>query len=194
MAEAVTLQDMGRTLANGDPSGDVGFLVAARVPSMLPGAMGPHQAGDEMARVCIDPLVDRFVADGLTREALREPTGRKFGRPASAQPVFHVTADGIVLKAAVAPGLAVAIFRALLRFVGKIVPGVNWGRVASKLSRDRAGIAPKDPGHLPEGSAPASVNREEITFVSIEMGVRFGLHPRILTRRPSNPSSVALRY
>ena len=194
MPEAAALQDMGRTLANGDPSGDVGFLMAARVPTALAGAVGSHQAGDKMARLRIDPLVDRFVADGLTWEALREPAGGKLRRPAPAEPAFHVAADGVVLKATVAPGLAVAIFGALLCFVGKIVAGVNRRRVAPELPRDGAGIAAQEARDLPQGAALTSIDGQKITFMTAQVIVGFWHGLRIVTRRPSRPPSVALRY
>ena len=156
--------------------------------------MGSHQTGDKVARLRIDPLVDRFVADGLIWKAPLNPTGGKLGRPASAEPVLHVTTDDVVFKTAVAPGQAVPILRALLCLVGEIVAGVNRRRVAPELPREGARGTPKDPGDLPEGSALTFEDSEEITFMTIEMCVSFGHHPRIVTRRPSNPSSVALRY
>jgi hypothetical protein len=73
------------------------------------------------------------MADGLTREALRESSGGELRRPASAEPVFHVTTNGVVFKAAMAPGPAVSIFGALLRLVGKVVAGMNRWRVAPEL-------------------------------------------------------------
>ena len=131
--DAATRQDMGRPLVNRDPSRNMGLLVPAGVPPALPGAVGSHQAGDKMARLRIDPLIDRLVADGMLRMPAGKPSGGELGRPASAEAVFHVPTDRVVFKAAVAPGQAIAILRALLRLVGEIVAGVHRRGIASKL-------------------------------------------------------------
>ena len=131
--DAATRQDVGRPLANRDPSGNMSLLMAARVSPTLADAMGPDQARNEVARLRIDPLVDRLVADRPLRMAALQPARDKLGRPTAAETVFHVSTAGVVFKAAVASGEAVAILRTLVRLVGQVVAGVHrWG-IASKL-------------------------------------------------------------
>lgn len=78
--------------------------------------------------------------------------------------------------------------------VGQVVPRVDGRGVAPELPGEGSRVTVKSPGDPPEGFSLALVDSNEVALMNGQMFVGFSFHPRILTRKTSGPSSVALRY
>src|SRR3989338_6551233 len=125
---------MGRTLANRDPRRNMRALVLAGVAARLPHPVGPHQVGDEMSVLGVDPLVDRLMADGGAGSAHGQTSGDELWRPADSEAVVHIATDALVLEASVCAAGARTGLGPRLSLVGQIVARV-----------DRRGVAPQLP-------------------------------------------------
>ncbi|OGS12480.1 MAG: hypothetical protein A3J70_14210 [Elusimicrobia bacterium RIFCSPHIGHO2_02_FULL_61_10] len=125
---------MGRTLANRDPRRNMGFLVLAGVAARPPRPVGPHQVGDEMPRLGLDPLVDGLMADSGAGSSHGEASGDELRRPANSEAIFNITADDRVFETRVGPGAAVTLLRPRVRLVSEVVAGMHRRGVAPQLS------------------------------------------------------------
>lgn len=194
VASLSALLDLPGALSDRDSPWDMGFLMPARVSPALARAMGADEERDEMPRVGVDPLVDGFMADRQIGMPDLKTTGDEFGRPALSDTAFDISADTVVLETRVSSALAGSLVRPGVGFVGQVVSGPDGRGVALELPTEGSGITVKSTGDCPKGLPLAFEYGNEITLIDGQVFVGFRYHPRILTRKTSKPSSVALRY
>jgi len=194
MTDPVAGEDHRGTLADRHPVGNMDFLMLAGVPSALASALSADEERDEMPRVGVDPLVDGFVADGQIGMPDRKTTSDEFGRPAPSDTAFDIVADKVMLETRVCSALVGSPVRPGLGFVGQVVSGPDRRGVAPEFPTEGSGVTVKSAGDSPKGLPLALEYGNEITLSDGQMFVGFQCHPRILTRKTSEPSSVALRY
>ena len=156
--------------------------------------MGSDKTLDEFSLIGVDPLVDGLVADFEVRILIFEPSGDEFRRPAFPDPGGDPAADASVFEPFAGPASAVALIGPGLSLVSEIVSAPDGRDVSRKLAGDGRRAAAQLLGDLSERSALTPENGGEITFMYGQVLIGIWFHPRILTRRLRNRSSVALRY
>jgi len=156
--------------------------------------VGPDEACDECSVIGVDPLRDGLVADFEMGSLIVEPSGDERGRPAFPDPGGDPAAETRVFESSAGPAWAVTVIRAALRFVSEVVSAPNGRDVSRKLAGDGRRAPAQLLGDRSERSALAPKPSEEITCMDGQVLVGMLVHPRILTRRLRNRSSVALRY
>ncbi len=194
MPDPVTGEDRRGTLADRHPVGNMGFLMPAGVSPALASALGADEKRDEMPRFGVDPLVNGFVADGQIGMPDLKTTGGEFGRPASSDAAFDISADKVALETRVRSALASSPVRPGLGFMGQVVSGPDGRGVAPEFPAEGSGVTVKSTGDSPKGLPLAFEDGDKISLIDGQVFVGFQCHPRILTRKTSEPSSVALRY
>jgi len=194
VADLAALLDLSGALSDRDSPRDMGFLMPAGVSPALASAMGADEERDELPCVEVDPLVDGFMADGQIRMPDRQTTGDEFGRPALSDTAFDISAETVVLETRVRPALAGPPVRPGLGFVGQVVSGPDERGIALELPTEGSGVPVKSPGDGPKGLPLTFEYGNQIALIDRQVFVGFRSHPRILTRKTSDPSRVALRY
>ena len=194
MPDPVAGKDRRGTLADRYSVGNMSFLMPAGVSPVLASTLGADEERDEMPCVGVDPLVNGFMADGQIGMPDLKATGSEFGRPALSDAAFDISADKVVLETLVSSALAGPSVRPGLGFVGQVVSGPDGRGVALELPAESSGVTVKGTGDSPKGLPLAFEYGNEITLINGQVFVGFQYHPRILTRKTSEPLSVALRY
>ena len=96
-------------------------------------AMGPHQRWDKGGRILVHPLIDGFMADGLSRVVDGESAGNEFGGPPETKAFFDIVPDKVAFESRPSVGLVLTLLRPLLGFVRQIIAGINRRGVSLKL-------------------------------------------------------------
>ena len=194
VAELAACRHRRGPVPNRDPRRDMRGVVLARIAAGLTPTVRPDQTRYEIPGLGIDPLVDGLMADGRVGASAGTPTRNEFRRPARAEPVGHVLPQAWALEAPTLMRHVVAYLGPLLGLVRQVVARVDRRGIAPELSRQRAGRSSQHRGDLPQRTTVASEHRQDIAFMTREVGVGCRHSPRILARKPSTPPGVALAY
>jgi hypothetical protein len=137
VAHLVSLGDHCGALTDRNPLWDMGLAMLAAVAARQPLAVRTRQRRDELARLDVDPLVDRFVAHAFAASELDPATRDELGRPAGLELAADVASQPNRLQAALLVARLPAIRSALLGTVREVTAGVYRRAVTLELAGER---------------------------------------------------------
>ena len=135
-----SLLDCLGSLGDRDSARNTVSSVTPLVYEHLPFLVRPDEVRDEFRFVGVDPLIDSFVTHGELRMEIAPASGDELGRPAGSETFTDVPTDAGFLQAISSVTLTVSVHGSLMRFVRKVVPGLDGRRVAPQLARERSWI------------------------------------------------------
>ena len=130
-------------------------------------AMGPHQRWDKGGRILVHPLIDGFMADGLSRVVHGESAGNELGGPPETKAFFDIVPDKVAFEPLASMGFVLAPLRPFLSLVRQIIAGINGRGVSFEFPRQGAGTSLKNFGDFPQGFASAFEYGENISFIRV---------------------------
>jgi len=133
MADVKAFENSFGSFFDRDPLWNVRFFVFSGVPPVFALAMGPHQRQNERGRILVHPLIDGFMANGLSRVVVGESAGNEFGRPPKAKAFFDIVSDEVAFEPLSSMGLVLALLHPFLSFVRQVIAGINGRGVSLKL-------------------------------------------------------------
>ena len=127
--------------------------------------MGTNQENNEAAGFLVDPLINGFGANGLSRVFEGQSSSDKLRRPSQADVLCDIPPDKVIFKPFSPVRFVLSFGRSFLGFVREIISGINGRGISLKLSRKRARISLEDLGDLSQGVAFGFEHRKKIPFI-----------------------------